>query len=409
MKGSSMQTARDDFREETHSAAPVADVPRVLVACDHYLPGVNAGGPIRSIAAIVRGLRDVLDFRIVTRDRDLGATEPYTGVSAGRWTTHDGTALFYCAEGEPTLRSWDAILRDVRPDVVYLNSFFSPRFSIAPLLLRRRGRTRGVRFVLAPRGELHPGALAIRRGKKHAFLRVARASGLLRGIVWQATAAEEAEQIRTWFGARADVRLAPVLATAAGSARATGQAKEPGKLELAFLSRVSPKKNLLGALELLRSVPGAVRLNVYGPKEDAGYWASCREVIATLPDNVSIVDHGPVAAADVGAAFAANHAFLFPTHGENFGHVILEALLAGVPVVTSDQTPWRDLAARHAGWDLPLATPSAFHDALAALVAMDQAELARWSEGARAHGLAYVGDPGSLAATRALFDASAGA
>lgn len=403
-----MQTARELIHEEIGDAA-VGTALRVLVSCDHYLPGVNAGGPIRSISAIVHGLGSELDFRVVTRDRDLGATEPYAGIPAGRWTTYDGTPLHYCPAGEPTLRSWDALLHEVLPDVIYLNSLFSARFSIAPLLLRRRGRARGVRFVLAPRGELHPGALAIRRGKKLAFLRVARATGLLRGVTWHATAPEEAEQIRAWFGGRADVRVAPVLAAQAEAAAvAVGRIrKEPGTLEVAFLSRISPKKNLLGALELLRAVPGTVRLNVHGPKEDADYWARCRDVIATLPDNVTVLDHGPVAGADVGRAFAQSHAFLFPTHGENFGHVILESLLAGVPVLTSDQTPWRDLARRLAGWDLPLGDPEAFRTRLAALVAMDESELARWSQGARTHGLDYVRDAAALAANRTLFTAGA--
>ena len=39
---------------------------------------------------------------------------------------------------------------------------------------------------------------------------------------------------------------------------------------------------------------------------------------------------------------------------DSFGHVILEALSAGLPVIISDQTPWRDLASKQTGWDLPL-------------------------------------------------------
>ena len=38
-----------------------------------------------------------------------------------------------------------------------------------------------------------------------------------------------------------------------------------------------------------------------------------------------------------------HHIFLFPTLGENYGHVIQEALSAGCPVILSDQTPWQDI------------------------------------------------------------------
>jgi glycosyltransferase involved in cell wall biosynthesis len=33
--------------------------------------------------------------------------------------------------------------------------------------------------------------------------------------------------------------------------------------------------------------------------------------------------------------------FVFPTRGENFGHVIIESLSVGTPVLLSDRTPWR--------------------------------------------------------------------
>jgi glycosyltransferase involved in cell wall biosynthesis len=45
---------------------------------------------------------------------------------------------------------------------------------------------------------------------------------------------------------------------------------------------------------------------------------------------------------------------LFPTLGENYGHVICEALNAGCPVLISNQTPWRNLQEKGVGWDFPL-------------------------------------------------------
>lgn len=46
--------------------------------------------------------------------------------------------------------------------------------------------------------------------------------------------------------------------------------------------------------------------------------------------------------------------FFVPTKGENFGHVFIEALSAGVPILVSDKTPWRDLEAKGVGWDISL-------------------------------------------------------
>lgn len=36
--------------------------------------------------------------------------------------------------------------------------------------------------------------------------------------------------------------------------------------------------------------------------------------------------------------------FVFPTLGENFGHVVIESLSAGTPVFMSNTTPWKSFS-----------------------------------------------------------------
>jgi glycosyltransferase involved in cell wall biosynthesis len=74
-------------------------------------------------------------------------------------------------------------------------------------------------------------------------------------------------------------------------------------------------------------------------------------------------------------ASSQHHLFLFPTRGENFGHVIHEALRAGLPLLISDQTPWQRLAEQGVGWDLPLDDMRAF--------ARRIEEVARWPQAVR--------------------------
>jgi glycosyltransferase involved in cell wall biosynthesis len=74
-----------------------------------------------------------------------------------------------------------------------------------------------------------------------------------------------------------------------------------------------------------------------------------------------------------------HHLFALPTAGENFGHSIFEALLAGRPVLISDQTPWLRLEDKHAGWDLPLADPDVFTRAVEQAAAWDQEKFDGWA------------------------------
>lgn len=377
---------------------------RVLILSEYYLPAYRAGGPVRTLSNLVERLGDEFEFRVVTGDRDLGDPRPFDDVEPGRWIARGRAWCWYLRRRPGRPVDLCRVVRSTPHDVLYLNSLFSTGFGVAPLLLRRLGLLGGAPVVLAPRGELSAGALSLKAPKKRVFLVIARALRLHRGVRWQATTALEAAEIRRWFGAGATVAVAGNLASGAGpDAPATRpDAKRPGRLRLVFYSRIAPKKNLLGALDMLAGVRGDVRLDVHGPIEDRDYWRRCQERIAELPENVVVRAHGPLPFGAATAELAGYDAFLLPTLGENFGHAIVEALAAGCPVVISDTTPWLGLEDHQAGWALPLGAAERWRGVLQRLVDMDAAEHARWSRGARDHAARTTSDPGVADANRAL-------
>ncbi len=95
--------------------------------------------------------------------------------------------------------------------------------------------------------------------------------------------------------------------------------------------------------------------------------------------------------------------FFLPTLGENFGHVIYEALSAGLPVLLSDQTPWGQVNAQGAGWCFPLDSVQKLSDQIdeVASWSIQQAQVAR----ERAIGLAvkHSSDQLALERTKSLF------
>jgi glycosyltransferase involved in cell wall biosynthesis len=103
------------------------------------------------------------------------------------------------------------------------------------------------------------------------------------------------------------------------------------------------------------------------------------------------------------------HLFLLPTLGENFGHVISEAMLAGCVPLISDRTLWRNLRAANAGWDLSLSNSEAFIEALQIAVAWPEEEFQRLSNAARSYAISHPSHLDSIRENRLLLNAAANA
>lgn len=341
--------------------------PSILALASHYLPGSKAGGPIRSIRNIVAATHHDCDFRIVTSDRDHTDTAPFANVAINAWNDVEGARVYYADRDHRRASAIAGIIRDVDPDVVYLNSFFSPSFGVGPLVQRRLGRTGSrAHWIVAPRGEFSPGAMAFKTVKKRAFLLVAKLTGLLTGITWQATSEPEIDDIRREANAaESAIALAANITEDAGEVDVSGTAAPAsGPLRVCFVSRVSPKKNLAFALDALARARVPVAFDIYGPVEDEAHADACRRIAAGAADRLTVRWHGPVPHEQVRGIFAAHDLFLFPTLGENFGHVIFESLAAGTPVLVSDRTPWQDLDAAGVGWVRPLDRVEGFTDVI---------------------------------------------
>ena len=108
------------------------------------------------------------------------------------------------------------------------------------------------------------------------------------------------------------------------------------------------------ALECLKSVKYDIVFDIYGAKEDVDYWNQCQEIINSLPANIEVKYKGELDQNKVVSIMRKYHVFLLPTRSENFGHVIVEAMQAGLIPIISDQTPWIGLQELTIGWSIPL-------------------------------------------------------
>ncbi|MHB9149547.1 MAG: glycosyltransferase family 4 protein [Thermoleophilia bacterium] len=357
--------------------------PKILTFVGYYLPGYKSGGPVRTVANMVDHLGDELDFRIVTADRDALDTESYPDVDIDEWNTVGKAQVFYASPRTQSLVNLVRLIRGTPHDVLYLNSFFSPGFTLRPLLARRLGLIPRRPVVLAPRGEFSEGAFALKRWKKQPYKTVARALGLYRDLTWQASSEYEAKDIREaakWTANR--ISVAPDLPPGPRAVSGVGRPRRKGpgdSLRVCFVSRISPMKNLDYALRVLAQVQSSIEFTIVGPIRDNGYWQKCRSIIASMPENVKVEIRGSVQHAQVASVLADHDLFFLPTRGENYGHAIAEALAVGTPVLIADTTPWRGLGEAGVGWDLPLDDQQLFVDAIEKAAVVTEDDYARWT------------------------------
>lgn len=359
---------------------------------DWFAPGYKAGGPIQSCVNFSFTLREQFDIHVLTTDTDHGEQQPYDNVETGRWTNalHPDIHVFYLKKKGITRRQLRQQIEAVNADYVYLNHLFSPLFVVYPLWLKYTGKIKG-QVVVSPRGALYDSALSVKPWKKTPFLKLFRWMSLHKRVLFHATNEREKAAILRFFpGSR--VQIADNLPKA-DQAPYESFPKVKGAVKCIFIARIVPIKNLLFLLRTLENVTADVELTIVGPAEDPAYWTECSRAIDGLKKNIKVNYLGPRRNDELASLLRQHHIFILPTAGENFGHSIFEALLAGRPVLISDQTPWLNLPAQKAGWDLPLADSSRFTQILEQAAAWDQPTFDEWAHAAWCYANAFINQP----------------
>ncbi len=385
------------------TAAPAGKVQKkILILADWYEPGYLAGGPIQSVRNFVAALCERYELFVITGDRDLGDGIPYSGIETEKWIVRTPSVkVFYTARLTGFLLG--QLLKQTDPDFIYLNSLYSFRYSIVPLLLLWQGKLRA-KVILSPRGMLRASAVAHKSKKKKPFLAFLRLLGIPGKIAFHATDEQEKKDIRFHFPKAGPVTLIPNFSPAPDP-HTFPLAKTSGELHCVFIGRIMDIKNLAFFTGLLPQLPENIRLifSIYGSVENEPYWEAIREKIGGFSSNIRVTYHGPVPHAEVRGVLDKHHLFILPTRGENFGHAIFEAFAAGRPVLISDKTPWRELQNKKAGWDLPIDQPTAWLEALVTAAGWNQDAFEQASVAALAVATDYQAGTDLTAAYQQLF------
>jgi glycosyltransferase involved in cell wall biosynthesis len=238
-------------------------------------------------------------------------------------------------------------------------------------------RLRNIPRIVSPRGMLSPWSLNHRWFKKKIAWHLYAGRDLAQAAVIHATSELERQELRE-LGVRQPIAVIPNGVDPLPNIPA--EARGPERPYVLFLSRIHQKKGVSELLSVWRDLkPRGWGLVLAGPDEQ-GLIAR-----ATLPPGVRYV--GMVDGLGKAVLMRQASLFVLPTYSENFGVVVAESLMAGVPVITTHGAPWECLVENDCGWWIPT-TIDSLRDTL--LVAMSTPESVRKAMGQR--GVSLMGE-----------------
>lgn len=348
--------------------------PTILIFVGHYLPGIKSGGILRSVENTVANLGDEFDFLIVTRNTDVKDLAPYPNIKPGVWLKVGKAKVLYMDKTLSSYKNILSILTCTKYHAIHLNSFFDS-ICIKVLLANKFNANLNTPIILSPRGEFAPASFKIKLCKKKAYVFLSKLIKLFHGVVWHVSTQHEKEDLdnvmeipNSKVYIAEDLPIKPL-----GNQVNSFKRKSDDILKVVFLSRISPEKNLKYALNVLKRTKCQIVFDIYGFIDDKRYWQECLTIINEIQANnllLSISYLGSLYPNEVVNTFSKYDIFLFPSGGENYGHVIAESLIAGTPVLTSNKTPWKMLVNDKLGWDFDLKYENKFVEVLESVAKM---------------------------------------
>ena len=371
---------------------------KIMVFTDWFYPGSQAGGPIQSLISFMKNSDDT--FYVVTRNTDLNCTIPYANIQSDSWQAsfQGNIQVYYLNENSLTEEFILKIYSEINPDRLYLNSMWSPKFTLLTLKVFRKNNC-STKVVLAPRGMLKPAAFKQKGFKKKLFLLFSKFTKIYSNITWHATSEIEKEEILQKFQ-DANIRIAPNISNAEIS-EIKKEITSP--FRILTVGRISPEKGYYEAMEAIRNwKPNKpVKWDIVGLEENTEL-AEALRLLAKESSSIQITLHGHKNQEELNEYYENSHLFFLPSRGENYGHAIAEALCKGIPVVVSDQTPWNNLEEKFAGKSSSL-NSTTLAESLDFFFNLSNDDYQLWSQGALNYAKAHVNSPETLALNKNLF------
>lgn len=279
----------------------------------------------------------------------------------------------------------ETICRLIKPEhsILYSNNLWNC-CAYFPYLI---SKNLNVPHVIAVRGSLYDWSLKQSKWLKIFALKFFQKKSLQSATLIHATCLEELQAIRT-LGIKTPVAVIP-HGVAIDSVDLSKkflylQSRKVKKRKVLFMSRLHKKKGLDVLLSVWEDICQYFphwELLIAGP-DYANYYDLIRKKISD-GKLINITCMGMLIGEAKASAFFESEFFVLPSYTENFGIVIAEALSAGLPVITTDATPWGELESLGIGAVIPAVSHEALKINMLHFMAKSTSELSEMGANAK--------------------------
>lgn len=215
------------------------------------------------------------------------------------------------------------------------------------------GKAKGSKLVISPHGALEPWAFKSKHTKKKLAWWLYQKRLLSKADLVIVNSEQERDNLVD-LGIKTQVAVIPNGVTLDGYEAAVDQYKNKERdRTVLYFSRIDRKKGidlLIKAWANLSDKLGfKLKIQGYGDEE---YLRELTDLSKSLNVQESVIFEEAVFGRDKWNSFHSASIYVLPSHSENFGITVAEALFSGLPCITTKEMPWRDLPDNNAGWSV---------------------------------------------------------
>ncbi|MGQ7947231.1 glycosyltransferase [Flavobacterium sp. WC2509] len=322
----------------------------------HYIESIDktAGGTTEYMRLLANALKSNLDLVVAT-----GLSASPINIEGIKIHFFDNKVLRWFS----LLNEFRSFLEKENPAIVHINGIWTPQ----NWGFQKVAQELGIKVVLSPHGMLEPWILAHNPWKKKIGLFLYQNKAIRRAEHIHVTALMEKESVRN-LGYTNELTVIP---NGIDLSEIKKKKELYGTKKVIFLSRIHPKKGIELLLEAWRATnTQGWSLEIAG-NGDANY---IQNLTQSANDIANVHFVGAKYGEEKWRFLRSADIMVLPTHSENFGIVVAEALAVGVPVITTKGTPWEDLNTHKCGWWIDLSV-SGLSSTLTTVFSKDTLEL----------------------------------